>query len=184
MGKADVQRALEILAHRLEQLQIPYAIIGAMAMNEYGYRRVTEDVDVLLTRDGLDRFKQHWLGRGYVEKFHGSRGLRDTENGVPIDIVVTGDYPGDGRPKPVVFPDPADHARRGSRVRLLPVQKLIELKLASGMSAPHRLRDLADVLELIRVTDLPLEMAVDLDESVREKYRELWHAAHDSHDDE
>ena len=183
MGKADVQRALEILAHRLEQLEIPYAIVGAMAMNEYGYRRVTEDVDVLLTREGLDRFKQHWLGRGYVEKFHGSRGLRDTENGVAIDIVVTGDYPGDGRPKPVVFPDPADHARRGSRVRLLPLQKLIELKLASGMSAPHRLRDLADVLELIRVTDLPLELAVDLDESVREKYRELWHAAHESHDD-
>jgi hypothetical protein len=184
MGKADVQHALEILAHRLEQLEIPYAIVGAMAMNEYGYRRVTEDVDVLLTREGLDRFKQHWLGRGYVEKFHGSRGLRDTENGVPIDVVVTGDYPGDGRPKSVVFPDPADHARRGSRVRLLPLQKLIELKLASGMSAPHRLRDLADVLELIRVTDLPLELAEELDESVRAKYRELWRAAHDSHDDE
>jgi hypothetical protein len=184
MGKADVQRALEILAHRLEQLEIPYAIVGAMALNEYGYRRVTEDVDVLLTRDGLNRFKQRWLGRGYVEKFHGSRGLRDTENGVPIDVVVTGDYPGDGRPKPVVFPDPAELARRGSRVRLLPLPKLIELKLASGMSAPHRLRDLADVLELIRVTNLPWELAVDLDESVRDKYRELWRAAHESHDDE
>lgn len=184
MGKADVQRALETLAERLEQLEIPYAIVGAMAMNEYGYRRVTEDVDVLLTREGLNRFKQHWLGRGYVEKFHGSRGLRDTENGVPIDVIVTGDYPGDGRPKSVVFPDPADHARRGSRVRLLSLQKLIELKLASGMSAPHRLRDLADVLELVRVLDLPPELAEDLDESVREKYRELWRAAHDGRDDE
>jgi len=184
MGKADVQRALEMLTHRLEELGIPYAFVGAMAMNEYGDRRITEVVDVLLTREGLDEFKRHWLGRGYVEKFPGSRGVRDTENGVPIDIVVTGDYPGDGRPKPVVFPDPVDHARRGSRVRLLPVQKLIELKLASGMSAPHRLRDLADVLELIRVTDVPLELAADLDESVREKYRELWHAARESHDDE
>jgi hypothetical protein len=183
MGKADVQRALEILADRLEQLEIPYAIVGAMAMNEYGYRRVTEDVGVLLTREGLDRFKQHWLGRGYVEKFPGSRGLRDTENGVPIDVVVTGDDPGDGRPKPVVFPDPADHARRGSRVRLLPLPKLIELKLASGMSAPHRVRDLADVLELIRVAVLPLELAVDLDESVQEKFRELWHAARESRDE-
>lgn len=182
MGKADVQRALETLAHRLEELEIPYAIVGAMALNEYGYRRVTEDVDVLLTREGLDAFKRHWLGRGYVEKFPGSRGLRDTENGVPIDIVVTGDYPGDGRPKPVAFPDPADHARRGARVRLLPLQKLIELKLASGMSAPHRLRDLADVLELIRVCDLPLETGIH--ESVREKYRELWHAARERPDEE
>lgn len=184
MGKADVQRALVTLAHRLEELDIPYAIVGAMAMNEYGYRRVTEDVDVLLTRDGIEAFRQRWLGRGYVEKFPGSRGLRDTENGVPIDIVVTGDFPGDGRPKPVVFPNPADLARRGSRVRLLPLEKLIELKLASGMSAPHRLRDLADVLELIRVTDLPLDVATGLDESVREKYRELWHAARESQDDE
>lgn len=120
VGKADVQRALEILAQRLEQLEIPYAIVGAMAMNEYGYRRVTEDVGVLLTREGLDRFKQHWLGKGYVEKFHGSRGLRDTENGVPIDIVVSGDYPGDGRPKSVVFPDPAEHARRGARTAVIP----------------------------------------------------------------
>jgi hypothetical protein len=184
MGKAGVQRALETLARRLEELEIPYAIIGAMAMNEYGYRRVTEDVDVLLTREGLDRFKQHWLGRGYVEKFPGSRGLRDTENGVAIDIVVSGEFPGDGRPKAVTFPDPSLHARRGSRVRLLPLLNLIELKLASGMSAPHRLRDLADVLELIRVTGLPLERAADLDESVREKYRELWHAAHEGPADE
>jgi hypothetical protein len=31
----------------------------------------------------------------------------------------------------------------------------IELKLASGMVAPHRLKDLADVQELIRSIDLP-----------------------------
>jgi hypothetical protein len=60
MGKADLQRALEALAYRLEELEIPYAIVGAMALNEYGYRRVTEDVDVLLTREWLDELKRHW----------------------------------------------------------------------------------------------------------------------------
>jgi hypothetical protein len=53
----------------------------------------------------------------------------------------------------------------------------VELKLASGISAPHRLRDLADVLELIRVADLPAELADELDPFVREKYLELWRAA-------
>jgi len=53
----------------------------------------------------------------------------------------------------------------------------VELKLASGISAPHRLRDLADVLELIRVADLPPELADELDPFVREKYLELWRAA-------
>ena len=60
---------------------------------------------------------------------------------------------------------------------LLPLPKLIELKLASGISAPHRLRDLADVLELVRCARLGRELAEALDPSVREKYFELWQAA-------
>jgi hypothetical protein len=177
MGEADVQRALERLARILDEKGIPYAIIGALALNEWGYRRVTVDVDVLLTPEGLRELKAAVLGRGYVEKFPGSRGLRDTEAGVTVDVVLAGEYPGDGRPKPVAFPDPAQAALRGRRVALLPLEKLIELKLASGMSAPHRLKDLADVLELIRVLGLPLEKATSLDASVRAKYQELWQAA-------
>lgn len=177
MGEADVQLALERLARVLDERRIPYAIIGALALNEWGYRRVTVDVDVLLTREGLAALKQAVLGRGYLEKFPGSRGLRDTEAGVTIDVVLAGDYPGDGKPKPVAFPDPAVAAVRGRSVALLPLDRLIELKLASGMSAPHRLKDLADVLELVRILSLPLEKATSLDASVRDKYRELWHAA-------
>ena len=60
---------------------------------------------------------------------------------------------------------------------LLPLPTLIELKLASGMSAPHRLKDLADVLELIRALSLPRETSDSLDASVRAKYEELWEAA-------
>ena len=39
-----------------------------------------------------------------MEKFPGSRGLRDPENGVNIDVVLAGEYPGDGEEKPVVSP--------------------------------------------------------------------------------
>ena len=140
------------------------------------YRRTTVDVDVLLTAEGLAAFKRSNLGRGYAEKFPGSRGVRDTEYGVDIDIVLAGSYPGDGKPKPVVFPDPATAAERGARIALLPLRRLLELKLASGMTAPHRLRDLADVQEVIRVLGLPNTVAGELDASVREKYLELWQA--------
>lgn len=177
MGEADVQQALLKLARLLDEAEIPYALIGAMALNEYGYRRTTVDIDVLLRRDGLEKLRALVVGRGYVEKFPGSRGLRDVEHGVAIDVVLAGEYPGDGRPKPVRFPDPAEVAVRGARVALLPVTWLVALKLASGMTAPHRLRDLADVLELIRVAHLPAELAEELDASVRDKYRELWQAA-------
>ena len=177
MGEARVQRARDKVARLLGEDGIAYALIGAMALNAYGYERVTVDVDLLLTREGLAGFKQKHLGLGYVEKFPGSKGFRDTENNVTIDVVLSGEYPGDGLPKPVVFPDPADAAVRGERVALLPLPRLIELKLASGMTAPHRLKDLADVIEVIRILKLPAEMVEELDPYVGEKYRELWQAA-------
>jgi hypothetical protein len=182
MGEADVQRALVALAQVLDEEGIPYAIAGAMALNEYGYRRVTVDVDVLLTAQGLARLKSRLLGRGYVEKFPGSRGFRDVANNVSVDVLVAGDYPGDGKPKPVRFPDPATAAVRGARASFLPIESLVELKLASGQSAPHRLRDLADVLELIRAAGLPQEFGDRLDASVRQKFRELWVAAQNAND--
>ncbi len=173
MGTANVQKALREFARRLDDASIPYAIVGAMALNEFGYQRVTVDVDVLLTRAGLDAFKKAFLGRGYVEKFPGSKGVRDT---VVIDVLISGEFPGDGKPKPVAFPDPSTAIRRGS-IAWLPLEKMIELKLASGLSAPHRLKDLADVLELIKATSLPRELSAKLDASVRAKYDELWTAA-------
>lgn len=177
MGEADVHKALEKLVRALDREGIPYAIIGAMALNEFGYRRVTVDVDVLLTAEGLASLRSATLGRGYVEKFPGSRGLRDPELGVDIDVVLAGSYPGDGLPKPVAFPNPATSAERGARIALLPLAMLLELKLASGMTAPHRLKDLADVLEVIRILKLSEEFAGDLNPYVREKYLELWRAA-------
>jgi hypothetical protein len=177
MGESDVQRALQRIARILDEKGIPYAVIGAMALNEWGYRRVTVDVDLLLTSDGLSALKAEVLGRGYTEKFPGSRGLRDVEAGVTLDVVLSGEYPGDGKPKPVAFPDPAEAAVRGRSVSLLPLPRLIELKLASGMSAPHRLKDLADVLELVRVLSLPRDFGASLDASVRAKFEELWEAA-------
>lgn len=177
MGTGEVHAALAKLVRCLEEAGIPYAIAGAMALNEHGYRRVTVDVDVLLTAEGLAELKRRHVGLGYVEKFPGSRGLRDAENGIAINVLIAGDYPGDGKPKPVRFPDPASVARRGTQGAFLPVACLVELKLASGLSAPHRLRDLADVLELIRAAPLPIDLENELDASVRPKYRELWEAA-------
>ena len=60
---------------------------------------------------------------------------------------------------------------------MLPLPIILELKLASGISAPHRLKDLADVLETIRALKLKAELVEELNPYVQEKYRELWQAA-------
>jgi len=60
------------------------------------------------------------------------------------------------------------------------MERLIDLKLASGMSAAHRLKDIADVLELIKHAKLARDVGERLDASVRAKYFELWEAAQTS----
>lgn len=176
MGEAEAQKAVRKLVSILEAEGVPYAIIGALALNEYGYRRVTVDVDLVMREEDLRAFKRRWLGRGYSERVPGTGKLLDTEFDVHVDVLGTGRFPGDDKPKPIAFPDPATTAIRGEPFALLPIERFIELKLASGMVAPHRLKDLADVQELIRAAHLPRTMASDLDPWVRDKFLELWTA--------
>jgi len=113
----------------------------------------------------------------------GGKAVRDTVNGVKVDFLVAGDYPGDGKPKPVRFPEPSEAATDAGRFRVVSLPRFVEMKLASGMTAPHRLQDLADVLRLVGATKLPREFGDSLDPYVRAKYDELWQAAQAPEDD-
>lgn len=178
MGKSPIHAAAARFAEALSELGVPFAIAGALAASAHGHVRMTEDVDVLLTPEGLDRFRKHWLGRGWSEQFPGSRGLRDTVHQVNVDVILTGDYPGDGKPKPVAFPDPASASeldRDGVPVLTLPA--LLTLKIASGMTAAHRPRDLDDAIQLIRKNGLARDYASRLHPYVRQRFLELWEAA-------
>ncbi len=169
-----VHQTLRRIAARLDGLGIPYAIAGGMALFFHGYRRFTEDVDVLVTREALEEVHRRLDGLGYLPPFSGSKNLRDIESGVRIEFLVAGEYPGDGKPKPVAFPDPADVRTDLDGMSFLSLPRLIELKLASGISSPRRMRDLADVQELIDVLRLPAAFADQLNPYVQDKYRELW----------
>ena len=178
-GSGPIHSTLRRLADRLDREDISYALIGAMALNLLGYVRQTVDLDVLLTGEGLERFRQEFVGRGYVPAFPGAlKSLGDSDTGVRIDVISAGEYPGDGKPKPVSFPDPARSSVAVGRYRVVTLEKLIELKLASGLSAPHRqLIDLADVQRTIEELSLPLDLAEKLNPSVQPEYRRLWSLA-------
>jgi hypothetical protein len=179
-GGGQLHGTLRRLAQRLDAEGIPYALLGGLALAQHGYPRLTEDIDLLLTLSGLERFRQRLVGRGYRLAFSGAKKtFRDAETGVRIEIVTAGEYPGDGLPKPVAFPDPTTQGvtQDIEGLRVVTLERLIELKLASGMSAPHRLRDLADVQDLITRLSLPLALADRLDPWVRATYRDLWEKA-------
>jgi hypothetical protein len=174
-GKSAVQDTLVKIARRLEGLGVPYAVAGGMALFRHGYQRFTNDVDILVTRDGLKTLHDRLEGLGYLPPFSGSKILRDTETGVKIEFLVTGEYPGDGKPKPVAFPDPADAGVDLEGIRCLSIPRLVELKLASGMTGGlERMRDFADVIALIKTLSLPRDLAEELNPYVRGKYLEFW----------
>lgn len=114
------------------------------------------------------------IGKGYRPAFEGAtKKFRTTAENVTIEIITAGEFPSDGKPKPVVFPDPSENQTEIDGIKTLTLEKLIELKLASGMTAPHRLKDLADVQELIKIKNLMADFAEKLNPFVREKFLEL-----------
>jgi hypothetical protein len=177
MGKSLLNNALRRVAADLEEPGIDYLVIGAIALNQHGYRRFTEYIDVLLTQAGLARFQAQLLGLGYRPAFEGAtRKFRTTEENVPIEMITAGEYPGDGLPKPVRFPPPGEDFVVIDGVKTATLEKLIELKLASGLSAPDRLKDLADVQEMIKAKSLGADFSNNLDASVKAKFLELHQA--------
>src|SRR5262245_35098334 len=152
--ESAVHATLRRITRRLDELGVPYAVVGGMALFFHGYRRFTEDVDILVTKDGLRVVHEELEGRGYLPPFQGSKHLRDTDTGVRVEFLVAGEYPGDGKPKPVAFPDPAGRETTIDGIRFLQLPALVEIKLASGLSNPRRARDLVDVQELIATLSL------------------------------
>src|SRR5439155_9111136 len=164
--------------------QIPYAIVGAMALFIHGFRRFTEAVDLLVTRESMDHQIQELEGLGYVQPRGTTTKLRDTRTGVRIEFLISGGFPGDGKPKPVVFPDPASDTINVEGLKVLGLPSLINLKLASGISAAHRMKDLVDVQEVVRVLKVPREFSDKLNPYVRDKFIELWTAVQQAPPDE
>lgn len=177
MGEGQLNSALARLVADLKEHDIDYLVIGAIALMAYGYPRFTEDIDLIVDAEGLQRFHRELVGLGYSPAFQGARKrLRSTRDGIPIELISAGEYPGDGKPKPVSFPRPSETSVEIDGVKFPTLEKLIELKLASGMTAPDRLKDLADVQELIKIRGLSSEFADRVNPYVREEFLKLLEA--------
>jgi len=174
MGQGELNNALDQIVADLREHEIDYVVIGAVALLAHGYPRFTEDIDLVLTPEGLDRFDRELVEPGYAPAFPGARKrFRSTRFVVNLELIAAGEFPGDGNPKPISFPQPSEASIEIGGIRFVTLEKLIELKLASGMTASDRLKDLADVQELIKIKELKVEFANRLDPYVRRKFIEL-----------
>jgi hypothetical protein len=174
--RSAVHKTMQNLAKRLDELGVDFAVAGAMAMFLHGYRRFTEDVGMIVTREDLQTIHEALEGRGYVKPFAASKDLRDASSGVKIDFMISGQYPGDGKPGPIAFPVPRDASVELEGMRVLTLPKWVELKLASGKLEGRR-RDWADVQDVIRTLALTRDFATQLDSSLHDTYDMLWSEA-------
>jgi hypothetical protein len=162
-----VHQALKRLPQRLRKAGIPYAVMGALAVNLHGARRTTDDVDILLTQEGLDQFRARFVGKLY--DLVARRPLRfvERQSGVTVDCLVTGRYPGTGEPGPIAFPDPTAVSQQIEDVSVIALAPLIQLKLAA-----RRHYDFGDVVFLIRVHELDEKFLTNLHPSVHQDFIE------------
>jgi hypothetical protein len=141
-------RAMEDLHRLSDDKKIPIALVGGMAAVHYGFRGSTEDIDIAIGKDNLERFLQYAPQYGFKVQWRSKSGWHTLEHGdVEINVVPEG-----GRAKhtaPTTIPGPTQMGiEKGLGVVCLPV--LMELKLAAG-----RAKDFGHLVELLK--RVPLE---------------------------
>jgi hypothetical protein len=167
-GSAPVHHTMQRLTRQLQDAGIAYAVMGGMAVNAHGVRRTTDDLDVLVTAEGLQQFRQQVAEEAYEQPTpKRTRRFVDRQNNVIIDFLVTGLFPGRGEPVAFAFPDPVEASEEINHVRVVTLVQLVQLKLAA-----RRYQDFADVVHLIRVHNLDESFMDKIHPSVRSDYIE------------
>jgi hypothetical protein len=163
----SARAAVEILADH----GIPHLIVGGLAVQEYGYPRVTIDVDIVVpdVLEAVEFLTASLTGPFYrTPEFHNR--VEDRRNGVMIDLLPAGEVLKNGCKVP--FPHPGKVAEK---FQIATLEDLISLKLDSWSGSPvRRHKDKTDVIELIARRKLPRDLAVA--PVVRALYTETWDA--------
>jgi hypothetical protein len=166
-GTDPVHVTMRRVAERLEQVRIAFAIVGGMAVNAHGHRRTTGDVDFLVTAEGFDSFLKR-LGSRDFERVPGrARRFLDRATAVTFALLSTGRFPGNGKPGPIAFPDPAAVRQQIGNLPYVDLTTLIQLKLAA-----RRYQDFGDVVSLIAAHNLDESFGGKLHPSLRADYIE------------
>jgi hypothetical protein len=167
-GLAESARAAVAV---LAQHDIPHLIVGGLAVQEYGYPRVTIDVDIVVP-DVLEavEFLTANLAGPFFRVPEIQDRVEDRRNGVEIDLLPAGKVVKRGCKIP--FPQPDKVAEQ---FQIVSLEQLLSLKLDSWSNSPNkRIKDKSDVVELILRRKLPRDLAVN--PAIKSLYTETWDA--------
>ncbi|HLX72856.1 MAG TPA: hypothetical protein VKV04_24800 [Verrucomicrobiae bacterium] len=170
-GTSGVVESTRTAVARLADHNIPHLIVGGLAVQEYGYERVTIDVDIVVpdVMEAVEFLTASLTGPFYRIPETQDR-VEDRRNGVIIDLLPAGKVLKSGCKVP--FPQPKAVEEK---LQIVSLEDLISLKLDSwNSSRARRVKDKADVTELILRRKLPRDLAVVPE--VRALYTETWDA--------
>jgi hypothetical protein len=170
-GTSGVERTARAAVARLADHLVPHLIVGGVAVQEHGYPRVTIDVDIVVpdVLDALELLTADLSGPFFRVAGCEDR-VEDRQTGVFVDLLPAGRVLRRGCKVP--FPEPRTVS---DKPQIVGLEELISLKLDSWSNNPtKRLRDKADVVELIARRHLPRDLAVL--PAVRALYQETWDA--------
>jgi hypothetical protein len=170
-GTSGVVQTAQAAVTALADHDIPHLIVGGIAVQEHGYPRVTIDVDIVVP-DVLEavEFLTADLSGPFARVAGCEDRVEDRRNGVFVDLLPAGKVVKRGCKVP--FPHPT---KTTEKLQIVELEDLISLKLDSWANSPSkRLRDKADVTELILRQQLPRGLPVA--SAVSSHYLELWDA--------
>ncbi len=143
-------RVVKALDRVLQACSCEAVVGGGWAVWRHGYLgRVTQDIDIVLPSDRIRDFLQAASVSGFdvldQPEGHWPK-LTHRETKIDVDILPEGGRPGtSSHLAPTTIPHPKLMGASAGVLTYASFEALIELKLAAG-----RLRDLADVVELLR----------------------------------
>ena len=171
----ELWKALKNLTKLLHDNDISFTIIGGAARNQYGFLKTTEDVDIVVAK--ADKEKMLHLPIGYIREVSHGRGkvffLHNPK--IKIEVIYEDEISGDGK-NGLKYENPKMISNYIHDTPFLPLEKLIEYKLSSGIYG-NRMKDFTDIIELIRANKLDNKYAEDFREDLKNKYIELWNMA-------
>ncbi len=168
--RGPVWETARATARALRGVRVPFCIVGGLAVYEHGYRRSTEDVDVLIEAKEQSPVRRAMNAAGLT--WNTSRREFVGPGDTAVHVLFAGERIASSDVR-IRKPSPENV----SVIDGLPVIRLaplIEMKLAVGLSVIRRThRDLSDVVELIARNRLTKAFASKLHRSLRREFRRL-----------
>jgi hypothetical protein len=164
-GTTDITKTLKKAVETLANGNIPSIVVGGVAVQEYGYLRMTVNVDLIVPN--VKEARDYLSIRGFKPNPGSNMTVTDRDTKIEVNLLLGGGSVGPG---PLKLPIPKKVSRQP---HILELNSLIAIKLSSYIGNKfNRAKDLADVVELTKINKL--SKALKLPKEVQSTYLEIW----------